>query len=94
MFSKEVSLENYVIQNLPRIFTVVNVSVFFKQINRSKIYLGNYDFGIIVSYRASKIDYVFYAEDKEISTSNHMFKREIWDKFTEFTFLRFQNFNK
>ena len=23
------------------------------------------------------------------STSNHMFKREIWDKFTEFTFLEF-----
>ena len=22
-------------------------------------------------------------------TSNHMFKREIWDKFTEFTFLKF-----
>ena len=22
-----------------------------------------------------------------ICTSNHMFKREIWDKFTEFTFL-------
>ena len=29
-----------------------------------------------------------------ISTSNHMFKREIWDKFTEFTFeiLKFQFF--
>ena len=26
---------------------------------------------------------------KEIGTSNHMFKREIWDKFTEFTFLKF-----
>ena len=25
----------------------------------------------------------------EISISNHMFKREIWDKFTEFTFLKF-----
>ena len=25
-----------------------------------------------------------------ICTSNHMFKREIWDKFTEFTFLKFQ----
>ena len=24
-----------------------------------------------------------------ISTSNHMFKREIWDKFTEFTYLKF-----
>ena len=24
-----------------------------------------------------------------ISTSNHMFKRKIWDKFTEFTFLKF-----
>ena len=24
-----------------------------------------------------------------ISTRNHMFKREIWDKFTEFTFLKF-----
>ena len=23
-----------------------------------------------------------------ICTSNHMFKREIWDKFTEFTFLK------
>ena len=28
-----------------------------------------------------------------ISTKNHMFKREIWDNFTEFTFLKFsQNF--
>ena len=27
----------------------------------------------------------------KISTSNHMFKREIWDKFTEFTFLKFLN---
>ena len=26
-----------------------------------------------------------------ISTSNHMFKREIWDEFTEFTFLKFWN---
>ena len=26
---------------------------------------------------------------KKIITSNHMFKREIWDKFTEFTFLKF-----
>ena len=25
------------------------------------------------------------------STSNHMFKREIWDKFTELTFLKFWN---
>ena len=25
---------------------------------------------------------------KQICTSNHMFKREIWDKFTEFTFLK------
>ena len=24
-----------------------------------------------------------------ICTSNHMFKRKIWDKFTEFTFLKF-----
>ena len=24
-----------------------------------------------------------------VSTSNHMFTREIWDKFTEFTFLKF-----
>ena len=24
-----------------------------------------------------------------ISTSNHVFKRKIWDKFTEFTFLKF-----
>ena len=35
-----------------------------------------------------------------ISTSNHMFKREIWDKFTKFTYLKFyqvhifQNFKK
>ena len=27
-----------------------------------------------------------------ISTSNHVFKREIWDKFTEFTSLKFWNF--
>ena len=27
-----------------------------------------------------------------ISTSNHMFKRQIWDKFTELTFLKFWNF--
>ena len=27
-----------------------------------------------------------------ISTSNHMFKREIWDKGTESTFLKFWNF--
>ena len=26
-----------------------------------------------------------------ISTSNHVFKRKIWDKFTEFTFLKFWN---
>ena len=26
--------------------------------------------------------------DLKICTSNHMFKREIWDKFTEFTFLK------
>ena len=26
-----------------------------------------------------------------ISTSNHMFKKKIWDKFTEFTFLKFWN---
>ena len=26
-----------------------------------------------------------------ISTSNHMFKREIWNKFTQFTFLKFGN---
>ena len=30
-----------------------------------------------------------YKECLQISTSNHMFKREIWDKFTEFTFLEF-----
>ena len=28
---------------------------------------------------------------QQISTSNHMFKRKIWDKFTEFTFLKFWN---
>ena len=28
---------------------------------------------------------------KKISASNHMFKREIWDKFTEFNFLEFLN---
>ena len=27
----------------------------------------------------------------QISTSNHMFKREIWNEFTEFTFLKFWN---
>ena len=27
----------------------------------------------------------------KITTSNHMFIREIWDKFTEFTFLKFLN---
>ena len=27
----------------------------------------------------------------DVSTSNHMFKREILDKFTEFTFLKFSN---
>ena len=26
-----------------------------------------------------------------ISTSNHMFKKETWDKFTEFTFFKFQD---
>ena len=26
---------------------------------------------------------------EKITTSNHMFKREIWDKFTNFTFLKF-----
>ena len=26
-----------------------------------------------------------------LCASNHMFKREIWDKFTEFTFLKFWN---
>ena len=26
---------------------------------------------------------------RKISARNHMFKREIWDKFTEFTFLKF-----
>ena len=25
----------------------------------------------------------------QISTSNHLFRREIWDKFTEFTFFKF-----
>ena len=30
----------------------------------------------------------------QISTSNHMFKREIWDKFTEFNFLKKPNFPK
>ena len=28
---------------------------------------------------------------RSICTSNHMFKVEIWDKFTEFTFLKFLN---
>ena len=28
---------------------------------------------------------------QQICTSNHMFKGEIWDKFTEFTFLKFSN---
>ena len=28
---------------------------------------------------------------REICTSNHMFKREIWDKSSEFTFLKFWN---
>ena len=32
---------------------------------------------------------VVYGETVLISTSNHMFKRENWDKFTEFTFLKF-----
>ena len=27
----------------------------------------------------------------DISTSNHIFKREIWDKFTEFFYLKFRN---
>ena len=33
---------------------------------------------------------------KNINTSNPMFKRKTWDKFTEFTFLygRFENFKK
>ena len=26
---------------------------------------------------------------RKISARNHMFKREIWDKFSEFTFLKF-----
>ena len=29
-----------------------------------------------------------------ICTSNHMFKREIWDKFNNFTFLKFQKISK
>ena len=29
---------------------------------------------------------------KKISASNHMFKRKIWDKFTEFTFLKISKF--
>ena len=35
MFSKEVSLENYLIQALPRILAVDNVNVFFQEINKS-----------------------------------------------------------
>ena len=35
MFSKEVSLENYLIQALSRILTVDSVSVFFQEINKS-----------------------------------------------------------
>ena len=31
----------------------------------------------------------FFCCFQKISTSNHMFKREIWDKFTEFIFLKF-----
>ena len=30
----------------------------------------------------------------DVSTSNHMFKREILDKFTEFTFLKFSKILK
>ena len=30
----------------------------------------------------------------DVSTSNHMFKREILDKFTEFTFLKISKFQK
>ena len=41
MFSKEVSFENYVIQTLLRILTVDNVSVFFQEINKSKLCPGN-----------------------------------------------------
>lgn len=49
MFSKEVSLDNYVIQTLPRILTVCNVfnSAFFQEINRSKLCSGNDDSGSI-----------------------------------------------
>ena len=32
-----------------------------------------------------------YIFKTKITTSNHMFIREIWDKFTEFTFLKFLN---
>ena len=35
----------------------------------------------------NKIYYFFSV--KTSNTSNHMFKREIWDKFTWFTFLKF-----
>ena len=30
-----------------------------------------------------------FGRKRKISACNHMFKREIWDKFTEFTFLKF-----
>ena len=41
-------------------------------------------------FQNNAINYVKQiSSNGDISTSNHMFKREIWDKFTEFTFLKF-----
>lgn len=48
MFSKEVSFENYVIQTLPYILRVKNVSAFFQEINKWKLFPGNYDFGNVI----------------------------------------------
>ena len=43
-----------------------------------------------------KISQILQVFSCEICTSNHMFKREIWDKFTKFSFfiLKFQKINE
>ena len=63
---------------------------FLKFFQRQQKYGGTHTTYTQYAYNLRGLWVVTWLRGK-ISTSNRMFKREIWNKFTEFTFLKFWN---
>ena len=81
-------MKNLIIQTKKK---MVRINSNLQKDNTQKIINSNNINSLVANVQPSKFAILKKQSmfNSEIGTSNHIFKREIWDKFTEFAFLKF-----